>query len=193
MSAKRRYRSTLREEQAAATRERIVEAAADRFVPWARELPFEDVAAAVPVSVRTVYRHFPTQRDLLVAVAAHLEEHSGWHTDEVTSDTIAPMTRGMFAYLGSRLDTQTQRTDAVESTMQEMRARRRTAIERSIGPLTEGMDPELACGVMAVFAGMTRLPFLAGMHDHWGLDGDQAGRAVEWAMNVLLDELRHRR
>jgi hypothetical protein len=31
------------------------------------------------------------------------------------------------------------------------------------------------------------------MHDHWGLDGDQAGRAVEWAMEVLLEELRHRR
>ena len=193
MSGTRRYQSKLREEQAAATRARIVEVAAERFVPWATELPFEEVAAAVPVSARTVYRHFPTQRDLLMAVGAYLEEHSGWHTDEVTSDNIAAMTRGMFAYLGSRLDTQTQRTDAVESTMKEMRGRRRMAVERSIGPLTEGMDPERACGVMAVFAGMTRLPFLQGMHDHWGLDGDQAGRAVEWAMNVLLEELRHGR
>ncbi len=190
MRGTRRYESRLREEQAAATRARIIEVAAEQFVPWATELPFEKVAEAVPVSVRTVYRHFPTQLDLLRAVGAYLEENSGWHTDEVTSENIASKTHQMLSYLGSRVDGQVGRTDQVEATMNEMRGRRRTAIERSIGPLTEGLDPELAQGVMAVFEGLTRLPFLQGMHDHWGLDGAQAGRAVEWAMNTLLRDLR---
>lgn len=190
MSGTRRYRSTLREEQAAATRARIVEVAAEQFVPWATELPFERVAEAVPVSVRTVYRHFPTQRDLLRAVGEYFEQNSGWHTDEVTSENIGAKTRQMFAYLGARVDGQAWGAHHADTGMDEMRRRRRAAIERSIGPLTEDLDPELARGVMAVFAGLTRLPFLQGMHDHWGLDGEQAGRAVEWAMNALLRDLR---
>lgn len=190
MAGKRRYTSRLREEQAAATRARIVEVAAEQFAPWATELHFEQVAAAVPVSVRTVYRYFPTQRDLLRAVGSYLEENSGWRTESMTSENIGAMTRQMFAYLGGRLDERDVRTDHVEAAMAEMRGRRLAAVERSIGPLTEDLDPELARGVMAVFSGLTRLPFLAGMHDHWGLDGEQAGRAVEWAMNALLRDLR---
>ncbi len=44
MTGRRRYESRLREEQAAATRARIVEVGAEQFVPWATELPFERVA-----------------------------------------------------------------------------------------------------------------------------------------------------
>jgi AcrR family transcriptional regulator len=191
VSGTRRYESRLREEQAAATRARIIEVAAEQFAPWATELPFERVAEAVPVSVRTVYRHFPTQRDLMVAVGHYFEENSGWNADEVTSDNIGERTRQMLAWVGSRFEApDPPRTDDLDDGMREMRARRLTAIERSIGPLTEGLDPELARGVMAVFSGLTRLPFLQGMHDHWGLDGEQAGRAVEWAMNALLRDLR---
>lgn len=190
MTGRRRYESKLREEQAAATRTRIVEVAAEQFAPWATELPFDRVAEAVPVSVRTVYRHFPTQRDLIRAVGAHLEEESGFHTDEVTSENLAAMTRQMFAYLGRRVGEQDWGSHDADDAMNEMRLRRRAAIERSIGPLTEDLDPELAQGVMAVFAGLTRLPMLQGMHDHWGLDGEQAGRAVEWAINALLGDLR---
>ena len=193
MPAKRPYQSQLRQEQAAATRARIVEAAAERLVPWASELSFEEVAAAVPVSVRTVYRYFPTQHDLLAAVGAYLEEHSGWHADEVRVDTLGAMTRGLYAYLGRRLDTRTGRTDEVEDVLRVARSRRITVIEREIGPLTEGMDPELARGVMAVFSGLVRIHFLAGMHDHWGLNGEQAGRAVEWAIDALIEDLQRRR
>jgi hypothetical protein len=28
------------------------------------------------------------------------------------------------------------------------------------------------------------------MHEQWGLSGIEAGRAVEWAVGVLLDDLR---
>jgi AcrR family transcriptional regulator len=193
MKSKRPYQSRLREEQAAATRARIIEAAAEKLVPWATEIPFEEVAAAVPVSVRTVYRHFPTQRDLLAAVGAYLEEGAGWRPDEIRADTLGATTHRLYAYLGRHLDTTTGRTDEVEEYLRVGRTRRLAPIEREIGPLTEGMDPELARGVMAVFAGFVRVHFLAGMHDHWGLNGEQAGRAVEWAINALLEDLHRRR
>jgi AcrR family transcriptional regulator len=193
MTSKRPYRSQLREEQAAATRARIVEAAAARVLPWATELPFEEVAAAVPVSVRTVYRHFPSQRDLLAAVRAQLEKDSGWNTDEVRAATLGAATRRVYASLGRYLDTTSARSEEMEDALRATRAPDLAVIQREIGPLTEGMDPELARGVMAVFSGLVHMRFLSGMHKHWGLDGEQAGRAVEWAINALLEDLHQRR
>ena len=62
-------------------------------------------------------------------------------------------------------------------------------IERIVGPYTEGMDPALARGLFAVFDGLIRVQFLRAMHEHWGLGGEDAGRAVEWAINALFDQL----
>lgn len=193
MPTKRPYQSQLRQEQAAATRARIVEAAAARVLPGATELPFDEVAAAVPVSVRTVYRYFPSQRDLLGAVRAHLEEDAGWNPDEIRADTLAAATRRAYASLGRYLDTSSVRTEEMEDALRVTRASDLAVIEREIGPLTEGMDPELARGVMAVFSGLVHMRFLSSMHKHWGLDGEQAGRAVEWAINALLEDLYRRR
>ena len=193
MTRQRPYRSQLRQEQAAATRARIVEAAAARVLPSATELPFEDVAAAVPVSVRTVYRYFPSQRDLLAAVRAHLEKDSGWNPDEVRADTLGAAVHRVYASLGRYVDMGSGRTQEMEDALRATRAPDLMVIEREIGPLTEGMDPELARGVMAVFSGLVHIRFLASMHKHWGLNGEQAGRAVEWAINALLADLHRRR
>jgi hypothetical protein len=74
--------------------------------------------------------------------------------------------------------------------MQELRRKRLEMIERIVGPYTEGMDPVRARSLFAVIDGLVRVPFLRGMHEHWGLSGHDAGRAVEWAINTLLDQLR---
>ena len=74
---RRRYDSPVRREQAVRTRQRIVDAG----VALARELPvwdwrgltFTAVAARASVGTRTVYRHFPTERDLAWALATHAE------------------------------------------------------------------------------------------------------------------------
>jgi hypothetical protein len=41
-----------------------------------------------------------------------------------------------------------------------------------------------------VFAGLIRVHFMRAMYEHWGLSGVEAGRAVEWAINALLEALR---
>ena len=58
-----------------------------------------------------------------------------------------------------------------------------------MGPYTKGMDPKRARAIFAVFDGLIRVQFLRAMHEHWGLGGEDAGRAVEWAINALLDQL----
>jgi AcrR family transcriptional regulator len=188
-SRKGAYKSELRAEQVAATRARIVEAAVEGFAPWSSEMPFDKVAERARVSERTVYRHFPTQRDLLEAVTAHLVEHSGWEPN-VSGEDLGAMTARAFAYFGSLLESGEHAPEYTSPDMQKLRGQRLEMIERAIGPYTKGMDPELARGICAVFAGLVRVHFMRAMYEHWGLSGAEAGRAVEWAINALLEALR---
>ena len=192
MKEKSTYRSELRAEQAAATRERIVEAATDGAAPWASELRFDEVAAKARVSVRTVYRHFPTQRDLKNAVMARIIEGSGWNPDEATADNLGAMIAGAFAYFGPLLESGAKEPQARPVEMQRLRGQRLGMIERIVASYTQGMEPELARGIAAVLGGLVRIQFLAAMHEQWGLDGAQSGRAVAWAVDTLLDELRRK-
>lgn len=67
---RRRYRSQLREQQAAATREVVIDVARELFVTngWAGT-GMREVATAAGVAVETVYAHFSSKRGLLRAVA----------------------------------------------------------------------------------------------------------------------------
>lgn len=67
---RRRYRSPLREQQAAQTRRAVVDAARDLFAAngWAAT-GMRDVATAAGVAVETVYSHFSSKRGVLLAVA----------------------------------------------------------------------------------------------------------------------------
>ena len=69
-SVGRPYRSRLREQQTAATRGAVVDAARELFVAngWAGT-GMRDVAAAAGVALETVYSHFSSKRGLLRAVA----------------------------------------------------------------------------------------------------------------------------
>ena len=75
MKARGTYHSPLRESQAAATRERIVEACV-ALMQRGADLTYAAVAAAAEVQERTVYRHFPRKEDLEAAlwgwIVAHL-------------------------------------------------------------------------------------------------------------------------
>lgn len=66
---RRPYRSKLREQQAAATRRAVVDAAHELFVAngWAAT-GMREVAAAAGVAVETLYSHFSSKRGLLQAV-----------------------------------------------------------------------------------------------------------------------------
>src|SRR5688500_15592525 len=69
----RQYSSTLRAEQAAATRARIVDAAVELLqLNDVSAITMQDVADRAGVAVRTVYRAFPTKDDLIDGVLAEI-------------------------------------------------------------------------------------------------------------------------
>ena len=54
--------------------ETLLAAAAKAFVASGVDVPVRDIAAAAGVGVGTIYRHFPTRADLIVAVYRHQVE-----------------------------------------------------------------------------------------------------------------------
>jgi len=52
----------------------LLEAAADVFVSAGVEAPVRDIAAKAGVGLGTIYRHFPTRADLIIAVYRHQVE-----------------------------------------------------------------------------------------------------------------------
>ena len=76
MSTARPYESPLRAEQMEQTRLRILEATADVLADeQVEEVTVPLVAMRARVSVRTVYRHFPTKEALFDAFGEWAEEH----------------------------------------------------------------------------------------------------------------------
>ncbi|PWW66597.1 TetR family transcriptional regulator [Actinokineospora spheciospongiae] len=67
-SAPRKRADARRNEQA------LLEAAAATFVASGVDAPVRDIAAAAGVGIATIYRHFPTRADLVVAVYRHQVE-----------------------------------------------------------------------------------------------------------------------
>src|SRR5262245_2104929 len=127
------YRSPLRESQAAATRARIVEIASQEITPTnLGKLTFADVARRAKVSERTVYRHFPTLRELQDAVVAHMERSSGW-TDDLAAGELGGMARKMFSIFGYRDLGSARKGES--AALRASRERRYAAMQRAIEPL----------------------------------------------------------
>src|SRR3981189_1483969 len=58
-------------------KETLLEAAAAAFIATGVDAPVRDIAAKAGVGIGTIYRHFPTRADLIVAVYPHQVEASG--------------------------------------------------------------------------------------------------------------------
>ena len=103
-TSRRSYHSPARQQAAAATRERIIDAGTRlvrEFTTWdLDELTFRAVAEHAQVSERTVYRHFPTERHLHDAIMSRLEDEAGIAYEDVALDNLAEVTARLFASLG---------------------------------------------------------------------------------------------
>src|SRR5262245_44234537 len=95
--ASRPYHSPVRQRQAAETRDRIVAAGsalAHELSSWDwRGLTFRAVAERAGVGERTVYRHFPSERQLHQAVMQRLHEEAGVDYRRVRLATLPRLTR----------------------------------------------------------------------------------------------------
>ena len=194
MSTTRPYESPLRAEQMEQTRRRILEATAEVLADEeVEEVTVPLVALRARVSVRTVYRHFPTKEALFDAFG----EWAGEHLRLVIlsyPETLDGV-RGMAPALYRMYDEHAPLIRALLSKRgQEIRARTRRrrvrTFEKAMQEVTDGLDPEECRRALAVVYLLVSAPAWQAMRDQWDLQGEEAGKAAAWAVRVLTDELR---
>lgn len=191
----RRYESRLRQEQAEQTRQRILEAVTAAVAdPTVEEVTVPLVAERARVSLRTVYRHFPTRDALFDAwsdwAGGTLRIHL--HSYPARAEDLVAFVPGLYrsydeneALLTAMLTSKAARDVRVRS-----RRRRQRSFERAMSGLTAGLSPTERLRALAVVYLLVSAPGWQAMRDQWRLDGAEAGEAAAWAVEVLLDELR---
>ena len=190
--AVRPYSSSLRSEQAEQTRDRIVRAAVDLLsAADAGDLSMNEVAGRAGVSVRTVYRNFATREALLDGVVAWIGDQLGRRVGpppststeyvETTPRVIAalfeiePLYRALFA------------TTTGRESHRRTKGARLDDIQRAFETEIESMDEDQARRFAAVMHLVSSSNGALFMKDYWGLDADEIGRALQWAIRTLAD------
>ena len=187
---KRRYNSPLRQQQFAATRERIVAAGAKlvhSYPAWDwTNLTAPAVGERAGVSERTVQRHFATERQLRDAVLQRMLEESGIALQDLELDHFGDVTERMFAYLSSFAIAPEPVGDPSFASMDE---KRRDALLDAVVRATPGWqdhDRETAAAVLDIFWNPPTYERLIAV---WGFDSERAIRALSWLISLTEEAI----
>jgi AcrR family transcriptional regulator len=185
---------SLREQHAEMTRERILSAVADLLEDGVSELTMPGVADASGVSLRTLYRYFPTRDALFEAAARWIGDELLRHPYPETLDEIAELFR-----VGCRdFDERPQlvRAMALSQLGQDVRAFRRRerveAIRDALRRETPGLSADEMRRAEAVLAYLHNMLAYTTLREESGLSGDEIGEAAAWAIQTLVGDLRRR-
>jgi AcrR family transcriptional regulator len=186
---------SLREQHAMATRERILGAVADLLErDDAEEVTVPAVAEASGVSLRTIYRYYPTREELLEAAGRWIGDELLRHPyprdlDEVADlyqegardfDERPGLVRALaFSQLGRHVRGY-RRRERLEAIGQALR-----------GELTELSELELR-RAEAVLAYLHNMLAYTTLREENGLSGEEIGQAIGWAIRTLIADLRTR-
>lgn len=195
MNTARGYTSPLRVEQAAATRDRVVDAA----IGLLQEVDpgtfgMQDVADRAGVALRTVYRAFPSKDDLLVGVLAAIKERF----DEIAGSPpttrdefdasvagavravyeLEPLYRALFATIAGR------------QTHQSGTETRRQALEIAFANDLAALPDKRVRLIVSLLHLVTSARSVLWLKDYAGLDVDEASEAIGWAIRALADAAR---
>jgi len=186
------YVSPLRQQYAAQTRTRILDTAIDGLKEGDLEgLTIAKVAADAGVTERTVYRHFKTREDLIKAVWPRMGARLGIPGLPQTVEALlaAP------ARIYPRFDAE---AGAVRASMysqagREIRATANPARHQAMTSLVAQARPELDETARRRRAAVIQI--IGSSHgwacfkDYWGMDTQEAARAAQEAIAILLGEM----
>ena len=186
---------SLREQHALATRERILEAVADLLErDEVKELTVPAVAEASGVSLRTVYRYYPTREELLEAAARWIGDELLKHPYPRDLDEVADLYEAGAADFDERPGL--VRALALSQLGRHVRGYRRgerlEAIRHALrAELTDLSEPELK-QAEAVLAYLHNMLAYTTLREENGLCGEEIGEAIGWAIRTLIADLRTR-
>ena len=191
LRARRRYDGTLRRQQAAETRERIVAAGStllhgSPIRDW-RALTVRAVAERAGVNQRTVYRHFANERALRDAVMHRLEAEAGIDLATMRLADVAEVTARIFRHVSSYPLAPRRRVDP---TLSEAGQRQRKALLDAVAARTARWPPADRLVAAAMFDVLWSVASYERLVVDWQLDHKQVIRGITWAVKLVEEAIR---
>jgi AcrR family transcriptional regulator len=197
MSDARTYNSELRQSQAEATREKILDAMAAIYEEEGRIEAATVRAVAVRAGVReiTVYRHFPNRENLIQNLWTWLNRKHGVTVGlpESAGEIVAKM-----GPLYETFEAAPAHVLAAIRTPEGLKVRESLNTERMASFMTAlretapSLDPADQAKAGAVLQLLYSSYAWVSMREQWGLSGHVAAEAAAWAAETLLADLRKR-
>jgi AcrR family transcriptional regulator len=187
----REYRSDLRQEQAEATRTRILEATLRVMAGGMASISVPEVAREAGVSVPTVYRHFRTKADLVAAVYPYLIGRAG--LDDLIVPETVPEFREMVRTMFGQLETlgevaRAAMTSSASDEPRRLQMPSRLAMSRrfvaGVMPYASPADQARLARVLVVLASSSSMRM---WRDMIGSSVDEAADDIEWLLRSVLD------
>ena len=180
--------NSLRARQLAATRELILTTALQMLSEGPSDhFSHEAVAARAGMSVRTVYRHFPTRTDLLLALWQRLRDTTETRFP-LTEEELLPFVHIQFRHFQEHeaLVRASITTSANAEVMAHGWSEGRAAFHKSLAATTHDLSPVHGRQLVALFVAIYSAPFWQMLRDRGQLSNEEAADAAVWALEVIL-------
>jgi AcrR family transcriptional regulator len=187
--------SSLREQHATVTRERILSAVADLLERGhSEELTVPEVATASGISLRTIYRYFPTREELLEASGRWIGEELIASPYAESLDEIADIYQEACRRFDERpgLVRAMVLSQAGRRVREFRRRRRLEAIRKALRAEVGGLPENELRRAEAALSYLDNMLAYTTMREENGLSSEEVGETVAWAMRTLVEDLRRR-
>jgi AcrR family transcriptional regulator len=192
---RRRYDSSLRSRQAEQTRETILRAAADLISDEGLQaLSVPEVARRAGVSLRTVWRNFPSHESIMEELDRWIASMSPWPEARLSPslDSFEEYVESLYAFLeeNASIVQASLYWRFTKSRAPTARAERLASSLSLISSITSNLPAEVARRGEVAMAILPNGMSWSVLRKDLGLSGKESGEAVGWIMRLVIDELR---
>lgn len=192
MSATRDYDSSLREQQAEMTRERVLEGLIRVIVTdGVGELSIPSVATESGVSVPTIYRHFGSKSGLVDALGEYVASKSGLRGDVAPVDTVDELVDliGEMYRRSAAMEPAhraAMATDVGQEARRQLMPERLESIEIALSKIASDLnEPELT-RLRDLVLILASSAVMRAFKDYLDMDSEQAAETVEWGVRLIV-------
>ncbi len=186
------YRSPLRQAQAAATAQRILDAAVALLERRPGALSIPAVAREAGVSVPTVYHHFSDKATLIRAISDHLDARTGLSPlpDPTSAAELAEHVAKVAPHLSGRQALMAPAFRSAEgiAIRREQVADRKRMVGEALTGMRSRLSPDAFEKLVSVVTVLCTSETLGFFQEYLGASGEEAAAAVAWAIHQLCEE-----
>ena len=187
----RTYDNSHRAAQAEQTREAILDALVRVMGRGFADLSMPAVARESGVSLRTVYRYFPTKRELLAQLNVRLDERIGYSLTPypVDPEDLTDHVKRYFRGLEDMDDTsRAARSSAVGRAVRDTNVPDKfQAVSAGLDPIMQSLPADVRAHLFNIVTTLFSQYTLQLMKDDLGITGEEAAESVVWAIKTLVD------